>query len=259
MLGDDALIEQVADPDRLLQLPECEIIKDQLKIKVGCVPFVLAGRHSRIYVKRYNVFAWRYRVGSLVIESAALKALRGAGILTAAGVATARPIAAVEERQGRMLTRSFYLTEEVAASKIANRFWLEDLAPLTGVEGRRRRRAFLKFLGELFARLHQKNIYHNDLKDYNILVVPQGADRRPEFFLLDIEGVRGLSALSRRRRIKNLVQINRTLGRYLSRSQRMGFLKAYWAIAGSEGRERKAWAREVEQASQALDRQKAAI
>lgn len=257
-LAADPVLDVIADPDQLLGQSNCEIIKDQLKIKVGRVPVSLAGRQTRVYVKRYNAFSWRHRVGSVWMASGALRSLRGAAILAAAGVATARPIAAVEERQGRMLTRSFYLTEEVAGGKIANRFWLEDLASIGGVAGQRRRRRFLVDLSQLFARLHGRNIYHNDLKDFNILAAPQDGGAGEKFFLLDLEGVRRFAALSRRRRIKNLVQLNRTLGKYLSGSQRLRFLKSYLGTAGGDGRERKLWARQIVQASRAVDLQKVA-
>lgn len=255
----DAIVDKIADPDRLLQQPDCEIIKDQLKIIVGCVPVRLENRQLRVYIKRYNAFSWRYRIGSMFAQSGAFRALRGARVLAAAGVATARPIAAVEERHWRMVTRSFYLTEEIQGSKISIRFWVEELAAIPGATGLRRRRAFLTALSQLFARLHHENIYHNDLKDFNILVAPRNANDQVDFFLLDLEGVRRYSALSRRRRIKNLVQLNRTLGKYLSWTQRTRFLKSYLAKLGSVAGERKIWAREIEQASRALDRQKVAV
>lgn len=258
-LATNAVIDKIADPDRLLQQPDCEIIKDQPKIKVGCVPVRLENRQRRVYIKRYNVFSWRYRVGSMFAQSGAFRALRGARVLAEAGVATARPIAAVEERRWRMLTRSFYLTEEIEESKISIRFWVEELAVIPGAAGRRRRRAFLMALSQLFASLHRENIYHNDLKDFNILVAPRKADDQLDVFLLDLEGVRRCGALSRRRRIKNLVQLNRTLGKYLSWSQRARFLRSYLENFGTAARQRKIWAREIEHASRALDRQKLSV
>ena len=45
--------------------------------------------------------------------------------------------------------------------------------------------------------------------------------------LLDLEGVRQYRALSESRRIKNLVQLNRTLGRYLRNVQKLWVLQAY--------------------------------
>ena len=190
--------------------------------------------------------------------SGAVKAMRGAGALKVAGIGTARPVAAVERRHWGMLTGSFYLTEEVAGSRISNRYWSEELQPLTGVMGISRRRAFLRGLAELFAQLHAKNIYHNDLKDFNILVAPHAASGE-SFFLLDLEGVRRYGQISRRRRVKNLVQLNRTLGKLLSNTDRMRFLKCYLEARGLNSLESQALARPVIEQSRQLDRQKLAF
>jgi len=47
------------------------------------------------------------------------------------------------------------------------------------------------------------------------------------FYLLDLEGIRHYRNLNRRRQIKNLVQLNRTLGKYLRRVDKVRFLEAY--------------------------------
>lgn len=254
----DAVIDKIANPDALLGQPGCEIVKDQPKTKVGCLQVTLGGRPLRLYIKRYNV-AWRHWLGSLLMASGAVKAMRGAGVLKAAGIGTARPVAAVERRHWGMLTGSFYLTEEVAGSRISNRYWSEELQPLTGVVGMARRRAFLRGLAELFAKLHAKNIYHNDLKDFNILVAPTNAASGESFFLLDLEGVRRYGQISQRRRIKNLVQLNRTLGKLLSNTDRMRFLKCYLGARGLNSLESQALARPVIEQSRQLDRQKLAF
>lgn len=256
-LATDTVIDKIAHPDALLEQPECEIIKDQPKIKVGCLQVTLDDRPLRLYIKRYNVFSWRHKLGSLFITSGAVKSMRGASILIEAGIGTARPIAAVERRHWGMLTGSFYLTEEVTGSRISNRYWSEELQPLTGVMGISRRRAFLRGLAELFAKLHAKNIYHNDLKDFNILVAPN-ASSGESLFLLDLEGVRRYGQISQRRRIKNLVQLNRTLGKLLSNTEALRFLKVFLGPKFREQAEKKAWVTLIVKHSRDLDRQKLA-
>jgi hypothetical protein len=255
-LGEDSVIDRIATPDELLGQPECAIIKDQPKIKVGCLQVALGDRQLRLYIKRYNVFSWRNRLGSLFSASGAVKSIRGAAILTAAGIGTARPVASVEQRRWGMLTSSFYLTEEVPGGKVSIQYWREELRPMAGAAGIVRRRAFVRDLAEVFATLHAKNIYHNDLKDFNILVVPKGDTSGDCFFLLDLEGVRCLRQLSHRRRIKNLVQLNRTLGKLLSRVEALRFLKSYLGTKWPNRVETKKWARSIVKQSRELDRQK---
>src|SRR5262249_30166595 len=198
-----------ADPDRLLTGPECRVVKLQRKVMVGRV----ATPAGSLYVKRYNVHAWRIALGSIGRASPARQAFVAARVLTALGFGVPQVVAAVEDRRLGMLRRSFFLTREVAGALTADRYW----AALEGAPAVERRR-FARRLGDLFRRLHAAGVYHNDLKDMNVLV-RQGLDG-PDPVLLDLERVRIAGPVSRRRRIKNLVQLERTLGRAASASPR---------------------------------------
>jgi serine/threonine protein kinase len=90
-------------------------------------------------------------------------------------------------------------------------------------------------LAGLFATLHGRDIYHNDLKDANILAVADDSSNWPlRLFLLDLEGVRRYKSLSSTRRIKNLVQLNRTFGRCLRRVEKLIFVRKYLGAKFSE-------------------------
>src|SRR5262249_30982105 len=80
------------------------------------------------------------------------------------------------------------------------------------------RRAFARALGELFRGLHAAGLYHNDLKDVNVLI--DGPPAAPRCVLLDLERVRALGRVGRRRRVKNLVQLARTPGPQASATDR---------------------------------------
>src|SRR5690348_14311515 len=162
----------IADPDALLARPDCRIIKDQKKIKVGRLTLSLDGRPRPVYVKRYNAFSPRIRIVSLFTKSGARRALEGAAILRQARIETAQPIAAVELRRHGMLAASFFVSDEITGGKTADQYWQQDLAHLSGRERFRRRRRFLRGLARVFSSLHAARIYHNDLKDANILVTP---------------------------------------------------------------------------------------
>jgi serine/threonine protein kinase len=133
----------------------------------------------------------------------------------------------VEIRRWGLLVKSFYISEEIPQAKTIADYWREDLLPLKGIEGRTKRRATLRSLAYLFKALHERGIYHNDLKASNILAVDRGPTSDAIFSLIDLQGVRKCFYLSKRRRIKNLAQINRTLGRQLSRTEKLFFIKAY--------------------------------
>jgi serine/threonine protein kinase len=222
--------------DLFFSLPVCEIIKDQRKVKVGRVVLDIRGESHGIYIKRYNSFSLRHRFGSMFVQSGGVKSLRGAAILNDNGIPTAKPIAAVEERIQGAVRRSFYLSKEILGGVTVDAYWLSTLQPLSAHAGFKRRRVFLQVLGDLFNALHGHSVYHNDLKDANILAVPVKDRDSINLYLLDLEGVRQYRHLSENRRIKNLVQLKRTLGRYLSRTQQLAFLRAYLARSFADRR-----------------------
>jgi tRNA A-37 threonylcarbamoyl transferase component Bud32 len=229
--ADPVFVDRLADADRLFEDPSCRIIKDQRKIKVARVEVMIGGKAQSIYVKRYNAFSLRSKLFSPFRHSGASRSLQGAAILDKALIRTAPPVAAVENRSNGILTKSFFISEEIVGAKTADLHWLENVSAFE-VDGRlHRRREFIHSLALLFHSLHERGIYHNDLKDANILVVCQTPGSSPVFYLLDLEGIRIYHQLSERRRIKNLVQLNRTLGRYLRRSDKLAFIKNYFGVA----------------------------
>jgi tRNA A-37 threonylcarbamoyl transferase component Bud32 len=253
-LTQDLVRNLAPDPDHFFDLPGCEIIKDQKKIKVARVKIEIQGDVKTVYLKRYNAFSWRYRFGSLFQSSGALKSLNGAAILSESGIPTARPLAAVDSRSWGMLNRSFFLSEEIENGKTADAYWREELLTIKGKEGTRRRKRFLQGMGELFRCLHQQNVYHNDLKDANILVRPDFSTAGEHFYLLDLEGIRRYRKLNRRRQTKNLVQLNRTLGKYLRATEKLRFLESYLGPSFSNRIDKRDWVASVLRQSSRLDR-----
>ncbi len=248
-----AMMNSLANPDAIFAAPDCVMIKDQSKIRVARVRLPAVQFPAPVYVKRYNAFSWRYRIQSFFSRSGALRSLRGAAILRNAGVATANPLAAVEVRLWGMLASSFYLSEEIIAAKTADAYWRENLKTISGKVGLHRRRRFLTDLSGLFKTVHGARIYHNDLKDFNILVREDG-NGREEFFVLDLEGVRRCGYLSLRRRVKNLVQLHRTLGRLLSRTDKLRFLKSYLSAERAAQKALAPWVKKILCAGQRADR-----
>jgi hypothetical protein len=243
----------VTDPDFLLTRPECLVIKLQRKVIVGHV--VLGAR--ALFVKRYNVHAPRVALGALFRPSAAVRAYRTAAALARLGFAVPGVVAAMEFRPFGLLARSFFVTDEVTPARTADEQW--RVLSAAGPAARARRRAFLRGLGTLFARLHAAGVYHNDLKDVNVLVRERDDDF--DFVLLDLERVRIGRSVRRARRVKNLVQIDRTLGRLASRAHRLRFLHAYLQgqPAGAHDRAaRRAWVGRVLGRSRRKERGRAA-
>jgi hypothetical protein len=73
------------------------------------------------------------------------------------------------------------------------------------------------------------------------------------FYLLDLEGVRVYENLNHSRRIKNLVQLNRTLGRFIRRTDKLYFLKVYLGSVFRNRLEKRRWVTEVVEQSRWRD------
>jgi hypothetical protein len=213
-------------PELILQ-EECRAIKLEKKVRVVRLPLSVGGTIKAVYVKQHNALSFGHRLASFFCASAGLRSLFGAALLLEERYATAPPVAAVEYRRWGVLTKSYYVSEEIAGAKTIADYWRDDLLAQKGIAGYLRRRAVLKSLACLLKSLHEKRIYHNDLKAANILALDAGAATEDIFNLIDLQGVRRCSYLSRRRRIKNLAQINRTLGNQLTQVEKLFFMKAY--------------------------------
>ena len=238
------------DPDRFFSDERCVVVKDQKKIKVARVAVEVSGVLYRIFIKRYNAFSWRARLLSIFTRSGAFRSLQGAAILQNAGFATAKPLAALESRRCGVVTKSFYLSEEIADGKTADTYWREDLT-IAQPQRLRRRRQFISGLALTFQALHRQGVYHNDLKDANIIVVPEKDAEL--FYLLDLEGTRRYSDLNLRRKVKNIVQLNHTLGRLLRRTEKMYFLKVYLDSTFASKRIKRRWVTAVLEQSRRRD------
>jgi tRNA A-37 threonylcarbamoyl transferase component Bud32 len=249
-------VDRLADSDRLLADPACEIIKDQKKVTVGRLTLGVGAVPYEIYIKRYNVFSLRHRLVSPFVMSGALRALHGATVLRRWKIPSVAPLGAVERRYWGLLAKSFFISEKISGGKTVDVYWRDDLRCLPGDAGRRQRREFLVRLGELFQMLHGRAIYHNDLKDANILAARR--QQTTAFFLLDLEGVRQYRRLTEKRRLKNLVQLHRTLGRYLRQADKLVVLKHYLGNSYAERRIRRQWIKQILRQSDRLDRAKAA-
>lgn len=235
-----AILGPSLDPDWLLGAPDCDLLKLQRRVLVGRV--VAAGRV--VYVKRYNAYAWRALLAASLRGSPARRAACTAARLRALGFAVPAVVAAVEWHLGPLVGRSFFVTEEVAGARTVDVAW----GALAGATGRRARGRLVDGLAALFARLHGAGVYHADLKDVNVLVRDDGS-----LVLLDLERVAFGRRVARRRRVKNLVQLDRTLGRHASRTERLRFLRGYLG-AGAGRAALRTWARRVGAAAAAKER-----
>ena len=195
----------------------CRFLKEDKGKAVGLVFLP----EMPVVVKRQILRSWRQRFVALMRGSPGCRAWHGAQLLQTHGFLVPKPLAVIEERSGRWVGTSYYLSEGLVTQTPLGSYWQEKKRewPLA------RRRAFLLALASFLRRFHAAGLYSGDMKDENILVGERGQEWA--FYLVDLERVKIYSQLSWRRRMKNLVQLDRTLGRKASRSERLFFLHGY--------------------------------
>ncbi|MBF8275218.1 MAG: kdkA 1 [Candidatus Brocadiaceae bacterium] len=148
--------------------------------------------------------------------------------LIAADVLTPKPIALIEEKRTGMIKKSFLITEGIFDCRpcykyIRNTFGNREKEVAFPVK-----RRFAACLAASFRQLHDAAIYHGDLKESNIIVreLPDAWD----FYYIDLDRVYFNKNITRRRKIKNLSQLNASVHDYFTRTDRLRFYKVYAGV-----------------------------
>jgi len=181
------------------------------------------------FIKRVEVPSWRRGVALRLRGSRAARALAGAAMLKAAGLAHPEPLAAIDVYVAGALRFCYLISEPLKRAESLSRF---ALGP-GGVKGRdvARRRKISAAVAEQVRRLHDSGLYTRDLQETNIMVEDEGAAATGaggfRVYFIDLEDFRRAANVSWERRMLNLVHLDRSIGRFLCRAARLDFLYAY--------------------------------
>ena len=193
-----------------------------LKSGRGILVTLFSTAQGAIVIKHHRHHTWRRWGDSLLQGSAARRAWQGAQLLQAAGIPIPRPLAVVEKRFAGVVRESFYVSEALLSQNPLNVYWREHQIRWSW----QRRRAFLRTLAEFFRRLHDAGIYVGDLKDENLFVEEQD-ETHWKFYIVDLDRVIQQQPLTQQRCFKNLIQLERTLGRHAQATERLFFFYHY--------------------------------
>lgn len=201
---------------RLLADPAAEDLKRSRINRVvrGC----LFGRD--VVVKQYLLtrpaqrFKYRWR------QSRARRAWAAGLTMQQLGIGTPEPLGLLEVFANGVATECFVITCYIEDA-IPAYYWVrERCAPQDGSV----RRRFASDLRREFEALYDAALYHGDMKLTNILLqYPDDAERR-RFLWTDLESMLAGLHPGRHRMIRNLVQLNGSLGTWVPQSDRLRFI-----------------------------------
>lgn len=185
-----------------------------------------------VFVKRVRTGSWLHGLAARARGSRVRRWLDGAAMLEAAGFQRPTPLAALEVRHAGAVQECYLACEPLSRAAILSR------AVFGGVADPRRRRALLRAVACEVRRLHDAGLYTRDLQETN-LMVEERAGARPRIWFVDLEDFRRARSVSWRRRFTNLIHLDRSLGRFVSRATRMRFLRDYLGDTASNAKERR--------------------
>jgi tRNA A-37 threonylcarbamoyl transferase component Bud32 len=128
-------------------------------------------------------------------------------------------MAYVERREGLGIKESFLVMEASEKGQEMDRYLYKGFRGLQG------KALFIKAFAQWLSGLHQKEIYHWDMKACNILVSEEGESWR--FHLLDLEDVRLDQKVSEEEVFRNFLQLNTSIPPSMTHTDRLRFYQEY--------------------------------
>jgi tRNA A-37 threonylcarbamoyl transferase component Bud32 len=174
-----------------------------------------------VFIKRVDEGSWLKGWILRLRGSRARRVLRGAAILDAAGFARPEPLALTEARSMGAIRASYMISETLGDARIMSQVVLAG-----GRRNFRRRCGLSAVIAKEIRRLHDAGIYTRDLQETNLMLAGGDSTGWTVYFV-DLEDFRWTSTVSGKRRMLNLVHLDRTIGRFLPRTQRLRFLYNY--------------------------------
>jgi hypothetical protein len=195
-------------------------VKVEGKTRAG---FLACAAGAAVFIKRSAVRSQMAGLAQMAQGSQASRALRGAKMMLDMGFHCAKPLAAMDAIERGAVRASYLISEALANAQILSHFALgREGEPRHGYA---RRKAVSDALATELRRMHDAGIFTRDLQETNIMVEEIAGALR--FYFLDLEDFRRASILPQRRRMLNLVHLDRSIGRFVSRAGRLDFLYGY--------------------------------
>ena len=174
---------------------------------------------SRICVKQYAYLQGWERLKERFRRSKGLKAWLGGYGLQVRGVSSIKLLGLMERKRCLGKVESLLFMEAPETGEEMDRFLCK------GFHGSKEKRDLVAAFAGWLASLHQKGIYHQDMKACNILVSKM--DHGWDFRLLDLEDVQLNQEINEKKLFNNLLQLNTSIPPLITLKDRLRFLREY--------------------------------
>ena len=148
--------------------------------------------------------------------------------IRSAGISTVQPIGAIHRRVLLLFYKAYFLSLELPKAEDSSQFLLR-IGLCSAQHVLLKKRETIRSAGRLVLRFHKSGFFHRDLQLKNILIV----EDQP--YLIDFDRSYRRETLSLKKRIQNLLRLNRSvekwrsLGLPLTKTDRWRFFRAYSA------------------------------
>ncbi len=211
----DRVKEVVRRHERLTQERSSPLLKSSPAVVVSITP----GEGETVCVKQFLYPRFWGRFKELWRRSKGLRAWVAGNGLPVRGIPSLR-VLALAERRGWLGTKESFLLMEALKDGVEL-----DRYVLRGFEDVRLKRRFILAFAGWVSGLHSKGVYHKDMKTCNVWV--SGNRESWQFRLLDLEDVTFDHRVTEREIFRNLLQLNTSTPRLITRTDRLRFFRAY--------------------------------
>jgi len=203
-----------------------DIVKEGPKSTVYLLPVTLDGGKRNTCVKHYKFQGWVNSLKNIFVPSRALNSLETAEIFHFLGIKTARPLAVLIRGKRFIPKESILIMEDISQYEGLPEYIEKNFSPPLSKDNLRQKRIFIRQFAHFLSQLHDKGVCQNDFKTTNVFVDEDSTEKK-DFLLIDLDQVLFLKRISKRRKIKNLVQINTSIPWEITLADRLRFFHHY--------------------------------
>ena len=224
----------VEEHRRVVGEESSDVLKDSASVTVTRV----TDGTCKVCVKHFHPHRLGTRVKEYFRRSKGFKAWISGNGVRVRGVPCVKPLALVEARPRPGQRENFFLMEAMESGRELDRYLVK------GFEDFRRKRVFIKAFAQWLSHLHEKGIYHLDMKTCNIWVSEEKEGW--EFRLLDLEDVRLDETVDGKKLFMTFLQLNASIPGVIPRRDRLRFLRHYLSHRSIDV-DRKRWLKWIEE------------